>query len=194
MLRRAGLVRSLAWAVVTAGLSGLPALAAADTVYADFDRDGLRDIVTVRHSGATSTLEVWLSSTQTLRYLNVSRPILRVRAFDLDGDGRPEIVASDTGAGVHIWRGTKHGHLRRVRPHKAQPDVFSADRHGVDNQAGDSADDPIPGSDWTLAVDAADPFDLLPPNTSIAVALRRASPVLERTLRSSGSRGPPLSR
>ncbi|HUL73894.1 MAG TPA: VCBS repeat-containing protein [Vicinamibacterales bacterium] len=194
MIRRPRLVRSLAWAVVAAGLVGLPPKAAADPVYGDFDRDGLRDVVTVLQRGPDSTLQVWLSATQSLRVLRLSAPILKVGAFDLDGDGRPEIVASDISAGVHVWRGTKRGHLKHVRPRKAQPDLVSAGSPGVGKQAGDNGDDLIPGSDWTLAVDAADPLHLSPPASSTPVALRRSPPVLDRTLGSSGSRAPPLSR
>ncbi|HKW03307.1 MAG TPA: VCBS repeat-containing protein, partial [Vicinamibacterales bacterium] len=97
MRLRAAFAKLLSWAAVSAALFFQPATALADAVYADFDRDGKRDVVSIV-PGSKSTLQVWLSATQTLRHLRLSRPVLRVVALDLDGDGRPEIVASDTDA------------------------------------------------------------------------------------------------
>src|SRR5262249_11532803 len=115
MRLRTGLARFFVKAVVSAALLFQPAAALADGASGDIDRDGKRDVVSIV-PGSKSTLQVWLSATQTLRHLTLPRPILRVGTFDVDGDGRPEIVASDTDAGLHIWRRTKNGHLKRVRP------------------------------------------------------------------------------
>ena len=102
------------WAAVLVG--ALPRVAAADDLRADFDRDGVTDVVTL-DPVSTSLLHVWLSTTQTARELRTSRPIYRMVAVDLDGDGRPELVVSDTHATLHVWRHAGNGRLRPVRPH-----------------------------------------------------------------------------
>jgi hypothetical protein len=191
MRLRADLGKWLGWAAVSAALLWQPATALADPVYADFDRDGKGDIVSVV-PGSRSTLQVWLSATQTLRHLQLPRPVLRIGAFDLDGDGRPEIVASDTDAGLHIWRRTKNGHLKRVRPHPALPFAFSITRPGVGKPMSEAADDPAASSQWTPAAQAADRV-ALPLSDSLG---RYGDPfvltVLDRGLLSAGSRAPPV--
>lgn len=185
------LARQFARAAISAALLLQPAAALADAVYADIDRDGKRDVVSVV-PGSRSTLQVWLSATQTLRHLTLPKPILRVGTFDLDGDGRPEIVASDTDAGLHIWRRTKNGHLRRVRPRPVIPIAFSLSRPGVGNSVTETADDPAATSQWTPTAHAT---------SGVAPQLRDlfgrygdpfALTVLDRGLLSCGSRAPPL--
>src|SRR5215472_6289924 len=61
MPRRFGLPRIFAWAAVTAVLLGSPGFALAETVYADFDRDGQTDVLSTS-SGSRFSLQVWLSS------------------------------------------------------------------------------------------------------------------------------------
>ena len=39
-------------------------------------------------------------------------------AVDLDGEGRPGVVVSDTHATLHVWRHAGNGRLRPVRPHR----------------------------------------------------------------------------
>jgi hypothetical protein len=104
------------WAAVL--VAALPRVAAADDLRADFDRDGVTDVVTL-DPASTSLLHVWLSTTQTERELRTSRPVYRMVAVDLDGDGRPELVVSDTHATLHIWRHAGNGRLRQVHPHAA---------------------------------------------------------------------------
>jgi hypothetical protein len=101
------------WATIL--VTALPRVAAASDLHADFDRDGVTDVVTI-DAESTSLLHVWLSTTQTERLLRTSRPVYRMVAVDLDGDGRPELVVSDTQAKLHIWHHAGN-RLRRVRPH-----------------------------------------------------------------------------
>jgi len=190
MRLRAGFANLLSWAVVSAALFFQPAAALADAVYVDFDRDGQRDVVSIV-PGSKSQLQVWLSATQTLRHLHLSRPILRVGVFDVDGDGRPEIVASDTDAGLHVWRRTKNGHLRRVRPRPAVPITFSVSRPGVGKPNTEAADDPAATSQWTPTANSA---EVARPHLSDLLGRygdRFAVAVLDRGLLSSGSRAPP---
>ena len=190
MRLRAGFANMLTWAVVSAALFFQPAAAFADAVYVDFDRDGHRDVVSIV-PGSKSTLQVWLSATQTLRHLRLSRPILRVAVFDLDGDGRPEIVASDTDARLHIWRRTKNGHLRRVRPRPVVPIAFSVSHPGVGKPNTETADDPAASSQWTPTANSAEVARPQLPDPLDRYGDRFAVSVLDRGLLSSGSRAPP---
>lgn len=186
----AGFAKVLSWAVVSVALFFRPATAFADPVYLDFDRDGKRDVVSVV-PGSKSTLQVWLSATQTLRHLRLSRPILRVGVFDVDGDGHPEIVASDTDAGLHVWRRTKSGHLRRVRPRPVVPITFSLSLPGVGKPNSEAADDPGATSQWAPAANSAEVARPQLPDLLGRYGARFAVPVLDRGLLSSGSRAPP---
>lgn len=191
MSLRAAFAKMLTWAVVSAALFLQPAAALADPVYFDFDRDGHRDVVSVV-PGSKSTIQVWLSATQTLRHLQLSRPILRIALLDLDGDGRPEIVASDTDAGLHIWRRTKNGHLRRVRPRPVVPIAFSVSRPGVGKPNTEAADDPAASSQWAPTANSAEVARPQLPDVLGRYGDRCAVAVLDRGLLSSSSRGPPV--
>ena len=186
-----GLARLFARAAISAALLLQPAAALAEAVYADLDRDGKRDVVSVV-PGSRATIQVWLSATQTLRHLTLPRPILRVGTFDLDGDGRPEIVASDTDAGLHIWRRTKNGHLKRVRPRPVIPIAFSMSRPGVGKPITETADDPAATSQWTPTAHAANGVAPQLPGLFGRYGDPFALTVLDRGLLSCGSRGPPL--
>lgn len=191
MRLRARFANVLSWAVVSAALLFQPAAALADAIYVDFDRDGHGDVVSVV-PGSKSTIQVWLSATQTLRHLRLSRPILRVAILDLDGDGRPEIVASDTDAGLHVWRRTKNGHLRRVRPRPVVPVAFSVSRPGVGKPNTEAADDPAASSQWTPTANSAEVARPQLPDLLGRYGDRFAVSVLDRGLLSSGSRAPPF--
>lgn len=191
MRLRADFAKVLTWAAVSAALFFQPATALADPVYLDFDRDGKRDVISVV-PGSKSTLQVWLSATQTLRHLRLSRPILRVGVFDVDGDGRPEIVASDTDAGLHIWRRTKSGHLRRVRPRPVVPITFSISHPGFGRPNTEAADDPAATSQWAPTANAAEVACPQLPDLLGRYGDRFAVAVLDRGLLSSGSRAPPF--
>jgi hypothetical protein len=191
MVRPPGLARAFGLAFISLSLLAGPRAAWADTVYADFDHDGKKDVLSVSPASA-STLQVWLSSTQTLRQLRISRPILKIAAFDLDGDGHPEIIASDTSSGLHIWRRTKDGHLRRVRPHRSVPETIRISGHGVARPVTQAADVPAGGADGTSAADPASRAVVVPPGLSGLRALHQTPAVLDLRYVRSGSRAPPV--
>lgn len=100
-----------------AAAAGEPALAV------DFDGDGRRDTVRLDHQ-RPSVLRVWLSATGTTQVL-VSRGALRhVAATDLDGDHRPELIASDGESRIHVWKHLSRG-FRRYQPRAATPKVLA---------------------------------------------------------------------
>ena len=110
-LRRVGTV---CCGLVAVGLlPGVAARAQAGDFYADLDRDGVRDVISIQPS---SGLVVWLSGSKSVLKLPTHRPIMRVTAADIDGDGRIELVASDTAARLHVWHQTRGGKLRPTRP------------------------------------------------------------------------------
>lgn len=191
MPRRAGLPHILGWVVVTAVLLCRPGAVQGQNVFADIDRDGHGDVLTVAQ-GSPKTLQVWLSSTQTLRSLRVSRPIVRVTAFDVDGDGRPEIVASDVSAGLHIWR-TKNGRLHRVRPHRALPQSLGLSGRSVTRPITEAADIPLAGSDWVPAADAPTRSTIHAPDATGLQAGSSSPDIVDPGLTPSSSRAPPIS-
>jgi hypothetical protein len=131
-LRRV-LCRALSWMAVAGGVSlATPALAAAgQTVVADFDGDGKRDVA-VLHGHRTGLVQVWLSSTHTSRVLRAKRPLLHVAAVDLDGDGRAELIASDNGAHLVVWRLQDSTRFRRVRAKAPARPARPPAAHGFD--------------------------------------------------------------
>jgi len=185
-MRRPRLVRSLGWAVVTVGLTGLPTAAAADPVDVGPDRGAAQDVLVVQPR-LTTTPEVWLSSSDTLHYSRSSHSMLRVGTIDVDATTASEAPAPDP-------RPIKRGHLRHVRSHRTEPDLLSSGDPSVASQSGNTADDSIPGSDSTVAADDAGHAEIGVPDVRCTPAPRGAPSVEDCSLGSSGSRAPPLSR
>ena len=105
------------WAVC-ACLLLFPKIALADPSLAvDFDGDGRQDSVWLDQR-RPSVLRVWLSSSGTTLVLVSRRPLQKVTATDLDGDRRPELIASDSQARLHVWtpkaKGFRRYHARLV--------------------------------------------------------------------------------
>ena len=98
-----------------AAVTSLSGRAWADPLYTDLDRDGVRDVVTIRRS--PNSLQVWLSGSREQIVLRTRRPVLQILASDVDGDGRLDLVAADA-ASVHVWRRTPGGDLRRLHPRR----------------------------------------------------------------------------
>ena len=99
----------------------LPSLTAADPSLAvDFDGDGQPDTVWLDQR-RPSVIRVWLSASGTTQVLRSRRPLQNVTATDLDGDRRPELIASDSQAHLHVWTPREKGlrrfhHARLVAP------------------------------------------------------------------------------
>jgi hypothetical protein len=109
---------------VLAALVWLPARASAETFYADLDRDGRSDIITIQ-TVPTPGLRVWLSGSNSSLLLPTRRPITHVTVSDIDGDGHIDLIAADSSARVHVWHRTHRGRLRPMHPRDPprDPDV-----------------------------------------------------------------------
>lgn len=93
-------------------------LASAAPLRIDLDHDGIRDIVRIAQPPARPGLELWLSSTQRLLRLRAKIAIHAVAAADVDMDGWPDLVASDTArnqTGIHIWKNSGRGNFETVK-------------------------------------------------------------------------------
>jgi hypothetical protein len=117
-------------------VAGFATLARAADFYADLDRDGVRDVISTQPSPG---LLVWLSGSKVLLKLPTRRPILRVTARDLDGDGHVEIVATDSASKLHVWHRTRAGKLRPTRPRRAPVLPGFTDNHHVGEGPSDSS-------------------------------------------------------
>ena len=125
------------WALCACLLLLPRAAAAADpSLTVDFDGDGLHDSVRLDQR-RPSVLRVWLSASGTMQVLVSRRPLHRVAATDLDGDHRPELIASDSQARIHVWTPGSEGFFR-YRPRQSIPNGLSkptghrVDGHGRD--------------------------------------------------------------
>ncbi|MEO8075342.1 MAG: VCBS repeat-containing protein [Acidobacteriota bacterium] len=106
---------TLAWLVLVAPL----AAAAEESLSADFDGDGRRDQVTLDRR-EPSTLQVWLSASDTTQVIHTGVPMVRVIAADLDGDHRPELVASGSEWQLQAWT-CRRQTFQLYRPHLGVP-------------------------------------------------------------------------
>ena len=116
--------RRFGWLLLLATLLLWPRAGyARQQISADFDGDGQRDHATIDPS-QTSVLRVWLSGTQRVGVVRTSGALLRVAALDLDGDGRPELVATAArSTGVLAWKAGR-GHFKPL--HKAHSSPTTA--------------------------------------------------------------------
>jgi hypothetical protein len=133
-----------------------PAVASADDFFADFDRDGVRDIVTIPKAPARGLL-VWLSGSRSLLRLRTRRQVTGVTARDVDGDGRLDLVAADGSAKLHVWHHTLHGLFRTRRPRHSTPTAVPAHPRTIDQSS--ETDTPAIGSELPsdLTCDAVHP-------------------------------------
>lgn len=117
-------LRPVLWALC-ACLLLIPQAAAAggSSLAVDFDGDGRGDSVRLDQS-RPSVLRVWLSASGTTQVLVSRRPLHRVAATDLDGDHRPELIASDSQSRIHVWTPRAQG-FHRYRPRSAVPPGLS---------------------------------------------------------------------
>jgi len=100
------------------------AAAAETSIAVDFDGDGQRDHVTLYHR-EPMLLQVWLSASDTTQVIRSLVPLIRVSATDLDGDHRPELIASDSDLQIHVWSRTHKG-FHSYPPRNVHPTVPTA--------------------------------------------------------------------
>jgi hypothetical protein len=185
-------LRRALWTVLTlaVGLLGAVRPAHAEELFADLDRDGIRDVIVHTGSG-DSVVQVWLSRTTSTRALRTRLPLVWVRVVDLDGDGRLDLIGADKASRVHVWR-YRRGRLRPVHavPPRSRTRSRSTGTLGNDPGAEDIAlpgsgtasppcDAPgVPSRASLLALSSVSPASLGEP-TSCAVVLppSRAPPV-----------------
>jgi hypothetical protein len=122
------------WAVC-ACLLLLPNLTAADPSFAvDFDGDGQPDTVWLDQR-RPSVIRVWLSASGATQVLRSRRPLQNVTATDLDGDRRPELIASDSQARLHVWTPRAKGFRRFHHARLVLPKGLNAPKgHRVDGR------------------------------------------------------------
>lgn len=185
--------RLLRLSCIVAVLLALPTLAHAAALAGDLDHDGRRDVVTL--DAGHRSLHVWLSASNSHRTVRINQPVYRLGFFDVDGDGRPELVISDVSARVHVWRTTAHGRLRPYAPRRHVPDSPAAQptlpSAAVDD--GDPADAPfqstlrLPAPFEASRDIAVDPVG----SHTIRIQSTETAAVLDGQVAPHDSRGPP---
>jgi hypothetical protein len=135
--------RRVLWLAFTCVLLLVPRVGWAQlAVYADFDGDGRHDPVTLDRS--ERAVRVWLSRTGTTDVIGGQGPLLRVIATDLDGDRRPELVASDTSTGLHVWKIDGSNRFRSYPPLRSSSEAMLHSRGNTVDDAPLAADDTLP--------------------------------------------------
>jgi hypothetical protein len=166
----------------------LPRPAAADQRLAvDVDGDGRSDRVTVE-VGEPFVINVWLSESGRTYVLRSRQPLAQIVVRDLDGDHRPELIASDQAARIHVWRRHESG-FRRFHPRSILPSAFSGrDRRGVDDTDDERPSAIAPPTAMAIALTVSSQprapapvtFRSLPPDSRPSRSSRTADPFVPR--------------
>jgi len=101
-----------------------PSTAAAQTLTADINGDGVRDRIETRR--ATGELVVRLSNREPAQHLRFSGSILDVAVTDVDSDGYSDLVATTTGRRhlrVFVWTNAGRGKFVSRLPRPPDPTV-----------------------------------------------------------------------
>ena len=100
---------------------------------ADFDGDGRGDRVSF-DARDPLIVRVWLSTTRSTHILRSTEPVRAVTALDLNGDRRPELIASSHAPGLQVWTKTGGGFraFRRKQPPPTRQ-MGRSGRHTVDD-------------------------------------------------------------
>src|SRR6187549_2312477 len=151
----------------------LPQAAAGSTsVVADFDGDGRNDTVRLDQH-RPSVLQVWLSASGTTHVLVSRRPLRHVVADDLDGDRRPELIASDSQSRIHVWTPRPKG-FRAYHPRQAIPKELSAPSgRSVDGRNGEPKEAVTGGATGPFSLTRTLP--LVPPDDSSIAGVQQAA-------------------
>src|SRR5258705_8501525 len=83
-------------------LFGIRAHADGHAVIADFDGDGRSDHVSLDARDA-AVVRIWFSASQTTQIIRSRQPLRDITAADLNGDHRPELIASTRSHGLQVW-------------------------------------------------------------------------------------------
>jgi hypothetical protein len=107
-------------------------------IFADFDADGRRDRVTL-DAREPWIVRIWLSATRSTHVIRSVQPLRDITAVDLNGDRRPELIASGRSYGLQVWTRTAGGFIAypRHRPPFSR-DVGGAGRHQVNDDREES--------------------------------------------------------
>jgi hypothetical protein len=104
-------------------------------LFADFDADGRRDRVTL-DAREPWIVRIWLSATRSTHIIRSAQPLRDITLVDLNGDRRPELIATSRSYGLQVWTKTATGFVayrRQRRP--SGRDVGGTARHRVDDNS-----------------------------------------------------------
>ena len=119
-------------------------------LFADFDADGRRDRVTL-DAREPWIVRIWLSATRSTHIIRSAHPLREITAVDLNGDRRPELIASSTTRGLQVWTKAPSGFVSyKHRPRPPTRDISGSKRHRVDDDT-----DELPPGDASAKVTLA---------------------------------------
>jgi hypothetical protein len=107
-------------------------------VFADFDADGRRDRVTL-DAHEPWIVRIWLSATRSTHIIRSAQPLRDIAVVDLNGDRRPELIATNRARGLQVWAKAPGGFV--AYPHRARPptrQISGAGRHRFDDNSEES--------------------------------------------------------
>jgi hypothetical protein len=103
-------------------------------VFADFDADGRRDRVTL-DAHEPWIVRIWLSATRSTHIIRSPQPLRDIGAVDLNGDRRPELIATTRARGLQVWAKAPSGFV--AYPHRPRPpttrQIGGSARHRLDD-------------------------------------------------------------
>jgi hypothetical protein len=132
MPARSRIIRSLPLAALCVVLLA-PRAEAGRRVFADFDADGRRDRVTF-DAHEPWTVRIWLSASRSTHIIRSAQPLRDISAVDLNGDHRPELIATTRARGLQVWAKAPGGFV--AYPHRARPptrEISGSARHHLDD-------------------------------------------------------------
>jgi hypothetical protein len=133
MLARSRITRSLLLTALCVLLLAPRADAGRRRVFADFDADGRRDRVTL-DAHEPWIVRIWLSATRSTHIIRSAQPLRDITVVDLNGDRRPELIASNRARGLQVWAKAPSGFV--AYPHRARPPtrhLNGSGRHRLDD-------------------------------------------------------------